>query len=93
MDTNNMRFQQDEGTAHTARISAYSDQLPSSQPPSYVTIQVAHTDIFYSPPNPEKPSPVHPTEIRTSISPYSAVEQLNTTNALANYATEAERDG
>nr|CAD7266608.1 unnamed protein product [Timema shepardi] len=32
---------------------------------------------------------VHPTEIRTSISPSSAVEQLNTTNALANYATEA----
>nr|CAD7399321.1 unnamed protein product [Timema poppensis] len=32
---------------------------------------------------------VHPTEIRTSISPSSVVEQLNTTNALANYATEA----
>nr|CAD7571273.1 unnamed protein product [Timema californicum] len=30
---------------------------------------------------------VHPTEIRTSISPSSAVE-LNTTSALANYATE-----
>nr|CAD7428672.1 unnamed protein product [Timema monikensis] len=33
---------------------------------------------------------VHPTEIRTSISPSSAVE-LNTTSALANYATEADR--
>nr|CAD7575327.1 unnamed protein product [Timema californicum] len=32
--------------------------------------------------------PVHPTEIRTSISPSSAFEQLNTTSALANYATE-----
>nr|CAD7602657.1 unnamed protein product [Timema genevievae] len=32
--------------------------------------------------------PVHPTEIRTSISPSSAVE-LNTTGALANYATKA----
>nr|CAD7571872.1 unnamed protein product [Timema californicum] len=32
--------------------------------------------------------PVHPTEIRTSISQSSAVE-LNTTSALANYATEA----
>nr|CAD7430383.1 unnamed protein product [Timema monikensis] len=32
--------------------------------------------------------PVHPTEIRTPISPSSAVE-LNTTSALANYATEA----
>nr|CAD7574861.1 unnamed protein product [Timema californicum] len=38
----------------------------------------------------EKPPPVHPTEIRTSISPSSAVE-LNTTSALANYATEADR--
>nr|CAD7395440.1 unnamed protein product [Timema poppensis] len=35
----------------------------------------------------EKPPPVHPTEIRTSISPSSAVE-LNTPRALANYATE-----
>nr|CAD7587657.1 unnamed protein product [Timema genevievae] len=34
-----------------------------------------------------KPPPVHPTEIRTSISPSSAVE-LNTTSALANYAIE-----
>nr|CAD7398610.1 unnamed protein product [Timema cristinae] len=32
---------------------------------------------------------VHPTEIRSSISPYSAAE-LNMTSALANYATEAE---
>nr|CAD7194578.1 unnamed protein product [Timema douglasi] len=37
----------------------------------------------------EKPPLVHPTEIRTSISSSSAVE-LNTTSALANYATEAE---
>nr|CAD7587757.1 unnamed protein product [Timema genevievae] len=36
----------------------------------------------------EKPPPVHPTEIRTSISP-SSVVWLNTTDALANYATEA----
>nr|CAD7572005.1 unnamed protein product [Timema californicum] len=36
----------------------------------------------------EKPPPVHPTEIRTSIAPSSAAE-LNTTRALANYATEA----
>nr|CAD7427776.1 unnamed protein product [Timema monikensis] len=34
------------------------------------------------------PPPVHPTEIQTSISPSPAVE-LNTTGALANYATEA----
>nr|CAD7453751.1 unnamed protein product [Timema tahoe] len=36
----------------------------------------------------EKPPPVHPTEIRTSIFP-SSVVWLNTTGALANYATEA----
>nr|CAD7587809.1 unnamed protein product [Timema genevievae] len=36
----------------------------------------------------KKPPPVHPTEIRTSISPSSMV-WLNTTGALANYATEA----
>nr|CAD7426303.1 unnamed protein product [Timema monikensis] len=35
--------------------------------------------------NQEKPPPVHPTEIRNSISPSSAVE-LNTTSTLANYA-------
>nr|CAD7424946.1 unnamed protein product [Timema monikensis] len=40
----------------------------------------------------EKPPPVHPTEIRTSISPSSAVG-LNTTSALANYATEAGHMG
>nr|CAD7410385.1 unnamed protein product [Timema poppensis] len=39
---------------------------------------------FRNPP----PPPVHPTEIRTSISPSSAVK-LNMTSALANYATEA----
>nr|CAD7260680.1 unnamed protein product [Timema shepardi] len=37
----------------------------------------------------KKPS-VYPTEIRTSISPSLAVE-LNTTSALANYATEVGR--
>nr|CAD7454442.1 unnamed protein product [Timema tahoe] len=36
----------------------------------------------------EKPPPVHLTEIRNSISPSSVVE-INTTRALANYATEA----
>nr|CAD7406233.1 unnamed protein product [Timema cristinae] len=35
-----------------------------------------------------KTTPVHPTEIQTSISPSSAVE-INTTSTLANYATEA----
>nr|CAD7462166.1 unnamed protein product [Timema tahoe] len=36
----------------------------------------------------EKQPPVHPSEIRTSIFPFSAAE-LNTTSALANYITEA----
>nr|CAD7571197.1 unnamed protein product [Timema californicum] len=40
----------------------------------------------------EKPPSVHPTEIRTSISPSSAVKQLNTTSALANYATELKQN-
>nr|CAD7404276.1 unnamed protein product [Timema poppensis] len=39
-----------------------------------------------------KTAPVHPTEIRTSISPSSAVE-LNTTRTLANYATKAVGTG
>nr|CAD7445764.1 unnamed protein product [Timema bartmani] len=38
----------------------------------------------------EKPPPVHPTEIRTLISPSSAVVP-NTTSAFANYATEAAK--
>nr|CAD7202826.1 unnamed protein product [Timema douglasi] len=38
--------------------------------------------------NREKPPPVHPTEIRTSIFTSSAAER-NTTSALANYAIEA----
>nr|CAD7401053.1 unnamed protein product [Timema cristinae] len=47
-------------------------------------------DAYSFPPLMEKPPPVHPTEIRTSISPSSAVE-LNTSSALANYATEADK--
>nr|CAD7194780.1 unnamed protein product [Timema douglasi] len=39
-------------------------------------------------PDEEPPPPVHPSEIQTSIPPPSEVE-LNTTSALANYATEA----
>nr|CAD7445003.1 unnamed protein product [Timema bartmani] len=50
------------------------------QPADYITCR----DTCYK----EKPPPVHPTEIRTSISPSLAVG-LNTTSALANYATEA----
>ncbi|CAG2053217.1 unnamed protein product [Timema podura] len=48
--------------------------------------------LKYSTITKEKPPPVHPTEIRTSISP-SSVVWLNTTGALANYATEAGIEG
>nr|CAD7408060.1 unnamed protein product [Timema poppensis] len=44
-----------------------------------------HTIVIFRDKEDDK---IHPTEIRTSISPSSAVE-LNTTSALANYATEA----
>nr|CAD7194808.1 unnamed protein product [Timema douglasi] len=42
-----------------------------------------------SKPKMEKPPPVHPSEIRTLVSSSSAVD-LNTTSALANYATEVK---
>nr|CAD7405910.1 unnamed protein product [Timema cristinae] len=64
-----------------------------TQPPDYDVAKItSSTAIFYGDSDPftdpkEKPSPVHPTNILTSISPSSAVE-LNTTSALANYATE-----
>nr|CAD7569436.1 unnamed protein product [Timema californicum] len=47
-----------------------------------VDIVLAYVDLKQ-----EKPPPVHPTEIRTSIS--SSAVELNTTSALAKYATEA----
>nr|CAD7587563.1 unnamed protein product [Timema genevievae] len=53
-------------------------------------LMLAVTNFFMGIFAKEKPPPVHPTEIRTSISPSSAAE-LNTTSALANYATEAGR--
>nr|CAD7258792.1 unnamed protein product [Timema shepardi] len=45
-------------------------------------------DIKFDPPEMKMELMIHPTEIRTSISPSSAVE-LNTTSALANYTTDA----
>nr|CAD7201766.1 unnamed protein product [Timema douglasi] len=49
-----------------------------------VILKVGYAEHILGEPAP----PVHPTEIRTLISPSSAVE-LYTTSALANYATEA----
>nr|CAD7593743.1 unnamed protein product [Timema genevievae] len=50
------------------------------------TTTIGNTVMVFSP---QSAPPVHPTEIRTSISPSSAAE-LNTTGALSNCATEAE---
>nr|CAD7268403.1 unnamed protein product [Timema shepardi] len=77
----------------TSQQSKMGDEAPScdfgntktgpflSEVPGYRT---RHSGYFK-----EKPPPVTPTEIRTSISPSPAVE-LYTTSALANYATEAD---
>ncbi|CAG2058457.1 unnamed protein product [Timema podura] len=59
--------------------------------PVTISLVYCENDIVDHVATKEKPPPVHPTKIRTSISPSSAVE-LNTTSALANYATEAEKD-
>nr|CAD7574395.1 unnamed protein product [Timema californicum] len=55
-------------------------------------LSLSSVEMLATPRGTEKPPSVHPTEIRTSISPSSAVE-LNTTSALANYATEAGNGG
>nr|CAD7398723.1 unnamed protein product [Timema poppensis] len=63
------------------RICSPFDWLERGQP-MFVT-RSSHASV-------EERDSIHPTEIRTSISPSSPVE-LNTTRALVNYATEAER--
>nr|CAD7434677.1 unnamed protein product [Timema monikensis] len=72
---------QSNSSSGKSSCSSYGDNQgsPESSPPP-----LGEESILQ-----EKPPPVHPTEIRTSISPSSAVE-LNTTSALANYATEAD---
>nr|CAD7609012.1 unnamed protein product [Timema genevievae] len=60
-------------------------RVPTS---SWLTTTMKTERSDQGPNHSEKPPPVHPTEIRTSISP-SSVVWLNTTGALANYATEA----
>nr|CAD7572692.1 unnamed protein product [Timema californicum] len=87
----------------TSGVGVYGTPYPSTDQNPYPSIGV-DSSAFYSPlveleeVNPHlrggrvenhlgKTTPVHPTEILTSISPFSAVE-LNTTSALANYATE-----
>nr|CAD7404421.1 unnamed protein product [Timema cristinae] len=69
-----------------ASRSAYL--APYSAPTVETHPEVTHPNIKWKTIK-EKPPPVHPTEIRTSSSPSSAVE-LNTTSALANYTTEVD---
>nr|CAD7571199.1 unnamed protein product [Timema californicum] len=77
-----------ELSIHSVGISASSQtSSTNSLPPSNDRAEASYPPSVYIRKK-EKPPPVHPTEIRTSISPSSAVE-LNTTSALANYATEA----
>nr|CAD7424844.1 unnamed protein product [Timema monikensis] len=66
------------------QFSLYLAIPSSSLPRSYVRMR---TTFKHHVTGTGKPPSVHSTEIRTSISPSSAVE-LNTTSALANYATE-----
>ncbi|CAG2059549.1 unnamed protein product, partial [Timema podura] len=72
------------------KVGAMIDEKDQSLFTYMTSLQLEHLNLFSEPERlpQEKPPPVHPTEIRTSISPSSAVE-LNTTGALANYATEA----
>nr|CAD7195854.1 unnamed protein product [Timema douglasi] len=66
----------------TAGFRAKSDIL------DYVIFRMGLLAVLRS-----KAKKVHPTEIRTSISSSSAVEQLNMTSVLANYVTEAATIG
>nr|CAD7404649.1 unnamed protein product [Timema cristinae] len=59
--------------------------LATTEMPQAVTEEKFHLQVAI-----KSQRKVHPTEIRTSISPSSAVE-LNTTSAFANYATEAAK--
>nr|CAD7409444.1 unnamed protein product [Timema cristinae] len=72
----------DEETRPLSDGSAYEQQLDVRMRSKVDKKQGEWKTIY------EKTPPVHPTEIRTSISPSSAVE-LNTTSTLANYTTEA----
>nr|CAD7585981.1 unnamed protein product [Timema genevievae] len=72
--------------------SKSSTNISSEMISSAVKLTPVEPPNFVAPENLDKSCTgkpqVHPTEIRTSISPSSAVE-LNTTSALSNYATEA----
>nr|CAD7569016.1 unnamed protein product [Timema californicum] len=73
---------------NTKLIKKYPDAQDSNERMSVLSPTVRRNILSLEDTDKEKPPPVHPTKIRTSISPSSAVEQLNTTSALANYAIE-----
>nr|CAD7267831.1 unnamed protein product [Timema shepardi] len=70
-------------------LVATRDELAARQKRDLTALESERSEMAHL--SQEKPPTVHPTEIRTSIYPSSAVE-LNTTTALANYATEAGED-
>nr|CAD7196767.1 unnamed protein product [Timema douglasi] len=73
---------------NTKLIEKHPDAQDSNERLSVLSPTVRRNILSLEDTDKEKPPPVHPTEIRTSITPSSAVEQLNTTSALANYATK-----
>nr|CAD7400740.1 unnamed protein product [Timema cristinae] len=92
-------YEQFYATVHTNDIVLKANNLDKAYTRTIFTLSNSeHVTVsaLRVPPTPEfLPHPsqqlakVHPTEIRTSISPSSAVK-LNTTSALANYATEQD---
>nr|CAD7401681.1 unnamed protein product [Timema cristinae] len=68
--------------------AGYSTQEPTHYQDGTLATPAARPRELASPKQRRNTLQVHPTEIRTSISPSSA-DGLNTTSALANYATEA----
>nr|CAD7261725.1 unnamed protein product [Timema shepardi] len=70
------------------RLSDYVDLNATESEDQHVMINLSNSQESHHPTEEPLPEELHPTKIRTSISPSSAVE-LNTTSALANYATEA----
>nr|CAD7398073.1 unnamed protein product [Timema cristinae] len=79
---------EEKPVCYTIVPSAHACQVTPQTPESPITFLSCYFIQSYK----GKTTPVHPTEIRTSISPSSAVE-LNTTSALANYTTEAAIHG
>nr|CAD7573804.1 unnamed protein product [Timema californicum] len=82
LEARNINHYTNKPTGRPPAITARCPVVPS--PRRGVDSVTSPTDIVRA----GKTTPFHPTEIRTSISPSSAVK-LNTTSELTNYATEA----